>query len=93
MQETGGLSGGAGVTLTGFTPVGMGVVEGGDGGLQQGGAFAFGGNAFAELHTRAITALVFGPTLPYPVVRGVPLQTMLFLHWKFLTAVCVSRPK
>ena len=40
-----------------------------------------------------ITPLVFGPTLPYPVVYGVPEETMEFLDWKALTAVSVSIPK
>ena len=40
-----------------------------------------------------ITPLVFGPTLPYPVVYGVPEETMEFFAWKALTAVSVSIPK
>ena len=40
-----------------------------------------------------ITPLVFGPTLPYPVVYGVPEETMEFFAWKALTAASVRIPK
>ena len=41
----------------------------------------------------ASAARVFGPTLPHPVVAGVPLDAIPFCDCHFLTADSVSEPK
>jgi len=40
-----------------------------------------------------IAVRVLGPTAPYPVDVGSPLDTMLFLAWKALTLASVRSPK
>ena len=40
-----------------------------------------------------IAVRVLGPTAPYPVDAGSPLDTMLFLAWKALTLASVRIPK
>lgn len=41
----------------------------------------------------AMAARVFGPTAPYPVVAGVPEETIPCRVWNLSTAASVSGPK
>ena len=54
-----------------------------------------GGGACAIIgaFVHAIAALVLGPTEPYPVVDGVPDETIPLSRCHFCTAPCVSGPK
>jgi hypothetical protein len=58
------------------------------------GLFVEGGvTLVVPVDARAITARVFGPTAPYPVVFGVPLEAIPFRVWYCCTAASVKAPK
>lgn len=89
---------GAGVIGAGDAGSGVGagvvVCEAGAGdGLEDTTVEELGGTPTVDiLHSERIAVRVIFPTMPYPVVCGVPEQRFMSLHWNCFTAASVMAP-